>query len=186
MSLIRWRRRPQMLARPMMRAHDLFDELDRLFSSTGTELAEEADYGPAVDVYETDDEVVVKAQLPGVKKEDVDVSIQRAVADLRGRALLAFPFGLAVLGGLLTLALVAVIGLSVVRSQGPTSEGPRERRRPLPTWLLLALGAGVGFGSALTGTGGPVLLVPLLLLVLLMIYFLKQKLFFISILIKDR
>ncbi|MFP4248822.1 MAG: Hsp20/alpha crystallin family protein [Armatimonadota bacterium] len=76
MSLIRWQRRPQMLARPMMRAHDLFDELDRLFTTQTTEMAEEADYGPAVDVYETDDEVVVKAQLPGVKKEDVDVSIQ--------------------------------------------------------------------------------------------------------------
>lgn len=60
----------------MMRAHDLFDELDRLFSTQTEGLAEEADYGPAVDVYETEDEVVVKAQLPGVKKEDVEVSIQ--------------------------------------------------------------------------------------------------------------
>jgi HSP20 family protein len=76
MSLIRWQRSPQMLARPMMRAHDLFDELDRLFTTQTTEMAEEADYGPAVDVYETDDEVVVRAQLPGVKKDDVDVSIQ--------------------------------------------------------------------------------------------------------------
>ncbi len=76
MSLIRWRRSPSMLARPMMRAHDLFDELDRLFTTQAGEMAEESDYGPAVDVYETDDEVVVKAQLPGVKKEDVEVSIQ--------------------------------------------------------------------------------------------------------------
>lgn len=33
-------------------------------------------YGPAVDVYETDSEVVVKAQLPGVAKEDVEVTVQ--------------------------------------------------------------------------------------------------------------
>ncbi|MFO8079244.1 MAG: Hsp20/alpha crystallin family protein [Armatimonadota bacterium] len=83
MSLIRWQRRPQMLARPMMRAHDLFDELDRLFTTQTTEMAEEADYGPAVDVYETDDEVVVKAQLPGVKKEDVNVSIQDNTLTIR-------------------------------------------------------------------------------------------------------
>lgn len=83
MSLIRWQRRPQMLARPMMRAHDLFDELDRLFTTSVSEAAEEADYGPAVDVYQTEDEVVVKAQLPGVKKEDVDVSIQENTLTIR-------------------------------------------------------------------------------------------------------
>jgi HSP20 family protein len=83
MSLIRWQRRPTMLARPMMRAHDLFDELDRLFSTQASELAEEADYGPAVDVYQTDDEVVVKAQLPGVKKEDIDVTIEDNMLTIR-------------------------------------------------------------------------------------------------------
>jgi|LSQX01.2.fsa_nt_gb HSP20 family protein len=83
MSLIRWQRRPTMLARPMMRAHDLFDELDRLFSTQVSELAEEADYGPAVDVYQTDDEVVVKAQLPGVKKEDIDVTIEDNMLTIR-------------------------------------------------------------------------------------------------------
>jgi uncharacterized membrane protein YfcA len=35
---------------------------------------------------------------------------------------------------------------------------------PLGTPLLLALGVAVGLGSALTGTGGPVLLLPLLML----------------------
>lgn len=83
MSLIRWQRSPQMLARPMMRAHDLFDELDRLFTTSVSEAAGEADYGPAVDVYQTEDEVVVKAQLPGVKKEDVDVSIQDNTLTIR-------------------------------------------------------------------------------------------------------
>ncbi len=73
MSLIRWRRNP-MLQRPWMRMTDVLDELDRLMTWP-TAMSEEAEYGPAVDVYETDDEVVVKAQLPGVKKEDVDVSI---------------------------------------------------------------------------------------------------------------
>ena len=40
MSMIRWHRKPSMLARPMMRAHDLFDELDRLFTTQAAELAE--------------------------------------------------------------------------------------------------------------------------------------------------
>lgn len=39
----------------------------------------------------------------------------------------------------------------------------RETREQLGTVALVAVGAFVGFGSALTGTGGPVLLVPVLL-----------------------
>lgn len=37
-------------------------------------------------------------------------------------------------------------------------------RAPLPMAAMVALGVSVGLGSALTGTGGPVLLVPLLML----------------------
>lgn len=84
MSLIRWRHRP-MITRPMMRMADLFDEFDRLVTWPG-EGVEEAQYGPAVDVYETDDEVVVKAHLPGVKKEDLDVSIQDNTLTIRAES----------------------------------------------------------------------------------------------------
>ncbi len=40
--------------------------------------------GPAVDMYETDDSVVVKATLPGVKPEDVEISVTGDTATLRG------------------------------------------------------------------------------------------------------
>lgn len=83
MSLLRWRHRPPVM-RPMMRVADLFDELDRLMSwPLVGEAGEEAQYGPAVDVYQTDDEVVVKAALPGVKKEDLDISIQDNTLTIR-------------------------------------------------------------------------------------------------------
>ncbi|MEN3039908.1 MAG: Hsp20/alpha crystallin family protein, partial [Candidatus Kryptonium sp.] len=39
---------------------------------------------PAVDVYETDRELVVKAELPGVKKENVEVSIRDNSLHIRG------------------------------------------------------------------------------------------------------
>lgn len=85
MSLIRWRRQP-MLSRPLMRVHDIFDELDRMMGWPGTELSEEAEYGPAVDVFEDGDDVVIKAQLPGVKKEDLDVSIQDNTVTIRAES----------------------------------------------------------------------------------------------------
>ncbi len=48
--------------------------------------AEEAEYGPPVDVYETDDEVIVKAQMPGVKREEVEVTLQENTLTLRAES----------------------------------------------------------------------------------------------------
>lgn len=39
---------------------------------------------PACDIYETDKEIVVRAELPGLKKEDVFVSIENNVLMIRG------------------------------------------------------------------------------------------------------
>jgi HSP20 family protein len=69
MSLIRWRR-------PIV--PNLFDDMERMALSLAPRRwwpeAAEYDLTPAVDVYETDDEVVVKAELPGAKKEDIEVT----------------------------------------------------------------------------------------------------------------
>ena len=71
----------------------------------------------------------------------------------------ALPEG--VLMALLALLMVATGAEALLRS--PVVEQEEARRRfGAPT--LLAVGAFVGFGSALTGTGGAVLLVPVLLL----------------------
>ena len=41
-------------------------------------------WAPACDIYETDNEIVVKAELPEVKKEDVHVSIDNNLLTIRG------------------------------------------------------------------------------------------------------
>jgi len=41
-------------------------------------------WSPAVDVFEKDDAVVVKAELPGVKNEDVDVSVTEDTLTIKG------------------------------------------------------------------------------------------------------
>ena len=55
-------------------------------------------------------------------------------------------------------ALTLFVGVQQLRPRAA-----RETRDELGTAALVAVGAFVGFGSALTGTGGPVLLVPVLL-----------------------
>jgi len=64
-------------------------------------------------------------------------------------------------GSLVLLGLAALTLFVGVQQLRPRAV--RETRDELGTAVLVAVGAFVGFGSALTGTGGPVLLVPVLL-----------------------
>ena len=63
---------------------------NRLFGDTGVapfppdESLSLAAWAPACDIFETADEIVVKAELPGVKKEDVKLTIENNVLSLRG------------------------------------------------------------------------------------------------------
>ncbi len=40
---------------------------------------------PALDVYEEQDEVVVKAELPGLSKEDIDLALNGSTLTIRGK-----------------------------------------------------------------------------------------------------
>ena len=60
------------------------DRLNRMFSVLEHEAFNQA-WVPAVDIYETDThEVVIKAELPDVKKEDIGVSVENNVLTLTG------------------------------------------------------------------------------------------------------
>jgi HSP20 family protein len=48
------------------------------------ELLGEMDWCPRVDIGEADDTFLIKAEIPGVKKEDVKVSVQNGVLTLQG------------------------------------------------------------------------------------------------------
>ncbi len=58
----------------------MLDDLDSLFGSALGALGQRAQlrfWNPALDVYEDKDNLFVKAELPGFKKEDIDVSLCR-------------------------------------------------------------------------------------------------------------
>ena len=68
----------------------LRDAMDRLFEESfvrpGEGLASYEAGTTAVDVFETDDAVVVKSILPGVKADDIDVSVSGDVLTIRGES----------------------------------------------------------------------------------------------------
>jgi|SRR5215470_12133899 len=65
------------------RMNRLFDESFR--ARTGDEeFALGTSWAPAVDVYEQDNNLVLKAELPGVDAKDVDVRIENNVLSIKG------------------------------------------------------------------------------------------------------
>lgn len=60
--------------------------MDRVFDETfNRQLGHVEDWSvPSVDMYQTDKELVVKAVLPGMKAEDIQISITGDVLTLRG------------------------------------------------------------------------------------------------------
>src|SRR5687768_18590929 len=62
----------------------------------GTERTQELPlYAPRVDVIETEDALEILADMPGVTKESVEVTLEQRVLSIRGRADLALPEELA-------------------------------------------------------------------------------------------
>lgn len=89
MDLERWRPRFGALTRwdPLAELRDLQREMDRLFETffgrPRAGLTEEA-WNPLVDIYETKDQLIVKAELPGIKPEEVEVNIVGDTLTLKG------------------------------------------------------------------------------------------------------
>lgn len=77
-------RRGLMLWSPFAEIERIRKEFDRLLEELIPREEGERLFAPAVDVYETDQELVVKAELPGVKKENVEVSIRDNALHIRG------------------------------------------------------------------------------------------------------
>lgn len=78
-SIIRWEP-----AREMM---TLREAMDRLFDDAFTRplSLNNGNWSvPAVDMYQTDNEVVVKAALPGIKADDVQINVTGEVLTLKG------------------------------------------------------------------------------------------------------
>src|SRR5229473_3178888 len=65
----------------------LQDQINRLFNDAFEQTGEESSlssWAPAVDIYETEHELVVKADLPDVDPKDLDIRVENNLLTLRG------------------------------------------------------------------------------------------------------
>lgn len=82
MNLIRWD--------PVKELEDMSERLNRMFArpmtrrDNGKETLTVADWVPTVDIEEGDEEYHIAAELPGLKKEDVKITLQDGVLTLQG------------------------------------------------------------------------------------------------------
>jgi len=88
MNLIRWQRPVLTPWTSLGRLTDLRDEIDRLFESPLAELTRTSNllsgWTPALDVFESKDSFTVKAELPGMKKEDIEVTLHDGSLSISG------------------------------------------------------------------------------------------------------
>ena len=68
---------------PFRGVNTLQDQFNRLFDRNGEESSLTA-WAPAVDIYETEHELVVKADLPEVDPKDLDIRVENNILTIRG------------------------------------------------------------------------------------------------------
>lgn len=84
MTLTRWRQ-TNGRETAAFRAPGYFDdELGQLFQAFGSAFDFPAQWSPAVDLYESNDSVTVKAEVPGLKKEEIEITLQDGMLVLKG------------------------------------------------------------------------------------------------------
>lgn len=62
----------------------LQDEINRVFNQRRTGGSDLTTWAPAVDIYESEHELVVKADLPDVDPKDLDIRVENNILTIRG------------------------------------------------------------------------------------------------------
>jgi len=89
MTFLRWQRPEASQWSPFQHLSSLREEIDRLFESPLTALTQSSNqflngWMPAVDLYDDNDNLHLKVELPGMNKDDIAISIHEGVLTLSG------------------------------------------------------------------------------------------------------
>ncbi len=81
MAIIRWD--------PFRDIVTLRDRMNRMFEDIVTQKGEEKDivsssWAPSVDIYETEAELVLQAEVPGIDEKDIEINIEDNTLTIRG------------------------------------------------------------------------------------------------------
>ena len=81
MSLTRWD--------PLRELNIMQDRMNRMFDDAGRgwrgdDASSTTTWSPAVDIYETENEIMVHAELPGVDRKDIALNLEKNVLTLKG------------------------------------------------------------------------------------------------------
>jgi HSP20 family protein len=81
MAIIRWD--------PFRDLVTIREKMNRLFEDAVTARGEEKDmisssWAPAIDIYETENELVLSAEVPGIDEKDIEIRIEDGTLSLRG------------------------------------------------------------------------------------------------------
>ena len=84
MAIIRWR--PRREWDPFADMLDLQNNINRLFNLSLTRKGEEgiAGWSPNVDIYKEGENYILKSELPGITKDDIDITIQDNLVTIKG------------------------------------------------------------------------------------------------------
>ncbi len=86
MAIVKWRRRDEW--DPFKDLFDLQKEINRLFETSFSRLPQrfisEESFAPAIDLYEDENEYVVEAELPGLKQDEIKVSVEDDILTISG------------------------------------------------------------------------------------------------------
>jgi len=74
---------------PFKELYSMRSQMDRIFDTLlrgeeSEQLMGKGLWAPAVDIYETENEIVLKAELPGVDKDDLEVKVENNTLILKG------------------------------------------------------------------------------------------------------
>ncbi len=79
MAIVRWD--------PLRDLMNIQERVGRLLADAPSRWGTDEGYGawaPAVDIFEKGDDLVIRAELPGVNRDDIDVRVENGVLVLRG------------------------------------------------------------------------------------------------------
>ncbi len=82
MELIRWNPMRGMFGLGH-RIGSLFDELNFQPTEIPGDLAPR-NWNPVVDIYDNDENIIIKAELPGIDKKDISIDVKESVLTLKG------------------------------------------------------------------------------------------------------